>query len=580
MTRWLLLFPCLMAPLHAEVLQVNPAVGMKTIQERVRAKIAAGLSEDLHVAFESGMYRLQKPWVMDQRDSDPRFRVIYRKARPEDPLCIVAISGGVPIRDWREEADGTWTAPIPRGVGVPREMFHGVTRLPRARYPDEGWLRVEKVGEDRRTNFQWKEGDLHGKDLVGAELVFLHDWSMSRIEIAAIDPRERRLTLRHPVGCAAKHYAMDHFEKQARYAIEGHPSLIDRPGEWAVDEGRIRYLPRQEQQIGDFEPTIPRLKQLIQIQGTVDKPLSGIDFEGLLFAHCGWEPPAGGYASGQATIHEQRDAEPASKRVMMAAAVSLDHVHHFQFRKCEFLMLGGSGLWLRRNCLDGYLEDLKFHDISGNGLMLGDVADHGPGEVTRKVTVERCVIEDCGVQYHGAVGIWAGFARELVIVNNSLSDLPYTGISLGWRWNAEPSSAGGNRVLDNHIHRVMQVLSDGGAIYTLGFQPDSTLHGNHIHDIPTNAGRAESNGMFLDQGSKGFTIENNLIHGVAKSPLRFHQAKENIVMNNRWQLTAGTPGIRYNNSREEDILQEGNVVLDDKALAKARREWMEKFLRR
>ena len=167
-SRALLVLLLLTLPLAAEEIRVNPAVGMEEIQKRVRAKIAEGLKEDLHVAFGMGMYRLKKPWVMDHRDADPtgKHKVIYRKARPKDPLCQVAISGGVTVTQWREEKDGTWSAAIPRGVGVPREMFNGVTRLPRARFPDgDAWLRVDKVGEDRRTHFTWKAGDLDGKDL-------------------------------------------------------------------------------------------------------------------------------------------------------------------------------------------------------------------------------------------------------------------------------------------------------------------------------------------------------------------------------------------------------------------------------
>ena len=107
----------------------------------------------------------------------------------------------------------------------------------------------------------------------------------------------------------------------------------------------------------------------------------------------------------------------------------------------------------------------------------------------------------------------------------------------------------------------MQVLSDGGGIYTLGFQPDSVLAGNHIHHIPLNAGRAESNGMFLDEGTKGFTIENNFIHDTDKSPLRFHRADTNLVKENYLIVpNAGTPMIRYNNTPEAKITKIDNVT--------------------
>ena len=49
--------------------------------------------------------------------------------------------------------------------------------------------------------------------------------------------------------------------------------------------------------------------------------------------------------------------------------------------------------------------------------------------------------------------------------------ISYTAISLGWGWSAYPHTFdGANRILCNNIHHHMQLLGDGGAIYTLGAQ--------------------------------------------------------------------------------------------------------------
>ena len=67
----------------------------------------------------------------------------------------------------------------------------------------------------------------------------------------------------------------------------------------------------------------------------------------------------------------------------------------------------------------------------------------------------------------------------------------------------------------------------------LGLQPGSQLINNNIHDVKINAGRAESNGMFLDEGTTNVLVANNLIYNIAKSPLRFHKATTNLVKGNR-----------------------------------------------
>jgi hypothetical protein len=134
-------------------------------------------------------------------------------------------------------------------------------------------------------------------------------------------------------------------------------------------------------------------------------------------------------------------------------------------------------------------------------------------------------------------------------------------------WSTAPTPAKNNVIEHNHIHHVMQTLSDGGGIYTLGRQPGSSLTGNHIHDVPINLGRAESNGMFLDEGTDDFTIAGNLIYGIARSPLRFNMAGRNHVRENVLVVPDhDTPLIRYNSTDPNLILQTDNAVVERPAL--------------
>ena len=117
----------------------------------------------------------------------------------------------------------------------------------------------------------------------------------------------------------------------------------------------------------------------------------------------------------------------------------------------------------------------------------------------------------------------------------------------------------------------MQVLSDGGGIYTLGNQPGSRLIGNMIHDIPRNAGRAESNGMFLDQGTGSFVVQDNLIYNVERSPFRFHKGWTNIVRHNTVYLPEGVPLVRFNDTKTERITLVDNLELktEDEQIGRA-----------
>jgi hypothetical protein len=81
--------------------------------------------------------------------------------------------------------------------------------------------------------------------------------------------------------------------------------------------------------------------------------------------------------------------------------------------------------------------------------------------------------------------------------------------------------------------------------------------------VSLNAGRAESNGMFLDEGTTDVTVSENIIYNIAKSPLRFHRATTNMVKNNILSCGDEVPPVRYNNTRVEDIRLENNLILND-----------------
>jgi hypothetical protein len=79
------------------------------------------------------------------------------------------------------------------------------------------------------------------------------------------------------------------------------------------------------------------------------------------------------------------------------------------------------------------------------------------------------------------------------------------------------------------------------------------IESNIIHDIPRSTGYAESNGMFIDEGTKGFVIRNNVIYNTEQSPIRFHAANTNVVKDNILQHKEGVPMFRYNSTNERNI---------------------------
>jgi len=95
---------------------------------------------------------------------------------------------------------------------------------------------------------------------------------------------------------------------------------------------------------------------------------------------------------------------------------------------------------------------------------------------------------------------------RLSLQHNSIAEVGYTGISLGWGWGRVLSFARDNHVRHNRLSGVMRALNDGGCIYTLGPQPGSTVHGNYcaLDEAPV------VGCFYHDNGSRGFVTTDNV----------------------------------------------------------------------
>jgi len=307
---------------------------------------------------------------------------------------------------------------------------------------------------------------------------------------------------------------------------------------------------------------------LLVVRGEAGRPVRNLHFRDLVFEHSAWVPAGGRYAGMQACFHWEgaaKEKDNWGNRRPVPAALAFEWAEGCTLEGCRLRHLGGSGLWFGRACRGCVLVGGRVEDVAGNGVMVGEEEARPDAEVARGNRVEHSWVLRCGQRYYGAVGIWVGMAAGTRIARCEVAHHPYTGISVGWRWNPTPSPCKENLVEKNHIHHCMLILSDGGGIYTLGRQPGTRLAGNHIHDIPKNAGRAESNGMFLDEGTTDLVIEENLIHDTVRSPFRFHRAGVNLVRRNLVTLREGVPLVRYNATPRENIRLGANTAVPDGA---------------
>jgi hypothetical protein len=528
--------------------------------------------EKIVVWMNAGVYPLINPILIDSSVKKSDVLVQFKAVEGSEPI----ISGAIALEEWTSSGQGLWVSKISNDIAPFRELFVQGKRAIRARHPNNEYLRVKEVGTDRRTNFTYHAGDFpQPKKPEEVELALLHDWSITRIPIAHIDVETHSIHAVDSIGAKdLNFFNLDNWEPNPRYYLENSFEFLDAEYEWFLDSAASKvYLKLPP----DMDPSqlsieVPLAESLLVVEGSEQNPISNISFEGISFKYCRWNIPNDTYAGIQACHFDTQKGKIAWE--VVPAAIRTTWASNILFENCEFSSLGGSGIWLGTGTKNSTIRKCRITDISGNGIMIGEGQDrHVAGGPWWKTAPQQAAIGNkvvdsdisaCGLQFYGAVGIWCGLTAETLLKNNEIHNLPYTGISMGWMWSPEATPCRDNTIEQNHIHHIMQKLSDGGGIYMLGLQPGSKIVGNHIHDISVNAGRAESNGMFLDEGTKEVLVENNLIYNIAKSPLRFHRASTNIVKNNYLFSLSTIPGIMYNRTLPEDIEKEGNHFIDGK----------------
>ena len=330
-------------------------------------------------------------------------------------------------------------------------------------------------------------------------------------------------------------------------ADDGHP------GDFYLDaaEGALFYIPREGETANSTVGHLPVVESLIIATG-----VSAVTYSNITFEHATWlHPNTRGFVDiqGGYTINcEVSDpcgnggAGGPGQAFETPAALQFQQSNHVSFVGCTFQHLGSNGVGFTRGSHNNSVSRCTFVDISASAVAIG-TRDNPTNKTTPEKqdlwnTVSDCTISKIAQEYRGHPGLLVGFTRGTTLTHNEIAHVPYSGISVGWGWSAFPHTYDGlNTVTNNHIHHHMQVLGDGGAIYTLGAQgnlpflnrssntsvilPPSVQTGNWIHDGGTHAtavldhggigeGSHGPGGLYTDEGSTNWQLQHNVVQEV------------------------------------------------------------------
>jgi hypothetical protein len=489
------------------------------------------------VLIGDGIYFFDKPLEFDARDSGPENGAIrYMAAKGASPV----LSGGSIVSGWKEGENGIWTADV--GEMRFRQIYVAGRSCTRARFPNaDEFFRIEKPNIKERfvtigTLFakNWEQFDK-----VEMHVTMLWAEAILRLKSFQADPKNPDWTevrFQEPESELVFKRLWPRFVPHQAYHFENAKEFIDQPGEWYLDEkaGKLFYMPRTGEDMKSAQVIVPSLMTLVKIAGTADKPVERLHFAGLRFSHTNWLRPSDQgqlhMQAGQYTVEPTVENDQFVERI--PASVTANYARELQFRDNIFTQLGNHALDFHVGVTHSEILGNVFYDVAASGIVLGVFSPSGveihtawnpqdPREITCNIRIANNYIRRIGSAYPGSCGIAAGFVVDILVEHNELTELPYSGISVGWGWTREPSALRANIIRRNLVHNLMRDLTDGGGIYTLSLQPGTEIYENYVHDAILTPKSQDplslhSRGIYLDECSGGtasepFIVRKNLI---------------------------------------------------------------------
>jgi len=514
----------------------KPYRTLQRAQEAVRT-IKQDTDADITVYLRGGVYPLEQTWTFTPEDGGKDGQAITYEAYRQE---LVFVHGGKELKGWQADENGLWCTDYDGPYF--RQLYVNGNRGTRARHPNKGsYFKVNGV------DFKDREVLVGRKDIApllhetGLEMIWQIHWAESILRVHSLstagghmNSHNGNLSL-HPDDAAILFVrsSPNHRTGQS-YHFENALSLVDEPGEWFLDteNKKVYYLPKKGETPENTTVFAPVLETLLQVAGSEGQRVKNLHFKKLSFRYANWKRPGNApYLNVQAGFHScYADSTNTHKVLRPQAAIHVTWAEGVTFQSNDFQKMGSTAVDFNYGTKGCKIIGNIFSNIAGGGIMIGKFVKDSLTAINRPYNPENKEIvstEDIvsnnlvtrtGQDYYGTCGIATGYTDGTIISHNYLFDLPYTGISVGYGWTDEPSALKNVTVAHNHIERVMNLMADGGAIYTLSKQPGSLIKENYIHNLKKSpwASPWPMAGIYLDQMSGGtlqqpMVLERNLV---------------------------------------------------------------------
>lgn len=530
---------------------VNPNGGAQfsTIEEAIKEAKAIKLESPkakVNINLAAGEYYLQSSITLTPEMSG--VNIIGEDASN----VIIKGSQVLPLK-WTKKEGAIYKASVPQGLFFDQVIVNGEAQI-LARYPNydesaqywQGYA-ADAISKERVASWAKPEGAffhaLHGGR-----------WGGFHYRIAGVNEDGTPIL---KGGHQNNRPSRNHDEYRM---VENVKEELDSPGEWYLDEdnSELYYYPKAGVDMAQAKVEVAVLKDLIQVVGTLDNPVTDVTLSGMTFEH---------------TLRTFMDEfEPLLRSdwtIYRGAVLFFEGAEDCQVLDCEMKNLGGNVIMASKYVKGLVVRGNHIHDCGASAVsFVGDASavrspsftyhkyvnlediDTVPGPKNelypRACTVDDNLIHRIGRTEKQTAGVQISMAMTITVSNNSIYDVPRSGINIG------DGTWGGHILEYNDVFNTVLETSDHGSFNSWGrdrfWHPKRQLMNEittanpemvlwdaiHTTTIRNNRFRCDHGwDIDLDDGSTNYHIYNNLcLNSGLKLREGFHRVAENNIMVN------------------------------------------------
>lgn len=548
--------------------QERPFRALDRARDAVRAAVL-GANAPIRVRLRGGTYYLAETLALSPEDSGTaQAPVVYEAYPGERPI----LSGGVRLDlRWEPFRDGIWRADVLGGMAGGfsfSQLFVNGERQSLARFPNYDPHTLPFGGTDDSATSpervkRWADptcGFVHGLQSYG--------WGSLHYAITGVDP-EGKLELQGGDQVNRDCILGSRF-------VEGIFEELDAPGEWYLDRrlGVLYFMPPAGLDLATARVEAERLKTVVAVQGSEERPVRHVRLERLTLAH-----------AARTCLDPYEPLLRGDWSIVRAGALFMEGAEDCSVLGCTFDAVGGNGVFLsgyhRRVCVEG----CRFTAAGESAICLvgdrgavrcpstwqqqiGDPEDKAPGPATPNYPadcrIHNNLIHGIGVIGKQVAGVFLSMSEGITVSHNTIWHVPRAGICIN------DGTWGGHVIEHNDVFDTVRETGDHGPFNSWGRDrhwsaPDGfkkqfcrldSFKTTVIRNNRFAHSGSHSWGIDLDDGSSNYHLYQNLTLGCSfKLREGFFRTVENNVC-----IGPFPPGKHCCYAGNEDVVRRNIIV--------------------